>query len=120
DEFALTHVGLNKLFLAAGGSWLHQYSRRIDDRSDSNLVVWKAVGTMRDPTGFPVPKGEHAQVDLRDGSPQIKGWTEDRLLEARKFIMERAESRAENRVIRKFLAIRSKWKEADIRKPFVV
>lgn len=120
DEYALTHVALNKLFIAAGGTWVYDHCGRVDDRTNSLVVEWTCLARMKDPTGSFVEAPGTKRVDLSDGSPETKGWTADRINEARRFIIELAESKAQNRAIRKLLGIRGKYKMTDIAKPFVV
>src|SRR5439155_10873 len=59
--------------------------------------------------------------DLRDGSPQLKGWKPAQIEEARKHGLRNCEARAINAAIREAgCGIRQKYKVEDLAKPFVV
>ncbi|MBW2264514.1 MAG: hypothetical protein JRG91_21315 [Deltaproteobacteria bacterium] len=121
---ALSKTALAKLSQAARISWDSQKSGRIDDGSDSLYCHFRAVGYWPDFSGTHVLEisGEK-QLDLRTGSPMVArlgGEDKKQVLEMRAFILEHAESKARNRAIRQALALKSKYTEDELGRPFVV
>lgn len=137
DERGLGRIGLDMIAAAAGISWLpHPHSRRTDDGRTPYLWSFTVVGafTAMDGTIQTLPPGS-AEVDLRDGSDQIGGWTpakwranngqniggwsEKRVHQARRFGLALAETKARLRAIRS-LGIRQKYSVAELAKPFLI
>ena len=73
-EVSLGKTGLQKIAHAAGINWIE--SRRIDDGRTPSYWSWTCIGQVIDFDGTPrrLPPGS-VEIDLRDGSPQIGGWT---------------------------------------------
>lgn len=120
SEVSLTKVALDRITGAAGINWDLILSGRLDDRSEPDYCLFRAVGTMKDFDGTVRQIGAERDIDLRNGSPTIKGWSEKRLKKAREYLHPMTESKARNRAIRQALAIRGKYRISDLRKPFVV
>ncbi len=128
---ALSKTALAKLSQAARISWDSMKSGRIDDGSDPHYCHFRAVGYWPDFSGTHVLEicGEK-QMDLRDGSPmleKLKAAAEKKhkspeasIRELRAFILEHAESKARNRAIRQALALKSKYTEQELQRPFIV
>ncbi len=127
DMQGLSRVALDKVFAAAGGTWIR--SRRIDDGKDPHYCAWEAVGLVRTFDGQMRELPGNVEIDARDGSPQIaeiiekaKAGRRDpgkQIMELRKFLLRHAESKAMNRAVAK-LGIRRGYKADEIAKPFAV
>lgn len=117
---ALSKNALDMIAQAAGISWVPEKSGRVDTGIDPNYVHFVATGKVRDFDGSIREESRHRQIDLRDGSPTYTKMTPAQRPKAREFILEQAESKAKNRVIRAFLAIRGSYTAAEIAKPFVI
>jgi hypothetical protein len=76
-EVSLGKTGLLKIAHAAGITWVE--SHRTDDGHSPYYWAWTAVGEVVDFDGTRrrLPPGS-VEIDLRDGSPQIGGWTVDK------------------------------------------
>lgn len=145
DQRALNRVGLLKIATAAGIKWTPNTGRR-DDGSERYLWQYFAEGLVDTPDGsYQIISGE-VEIDLRDGSPQVGGWTPDawaalmqtnqklpkdqrkfaingwsdrRLQQARAMGLRLAESKAKNRAIRS-LGLQQVYSVQELAKPFVV
>jgi hypothetical protein len=136
DILGLSRVALDKIFAAAGGTWVR--SHRLDDGRDPHYCAWTAVGAVRMFDGQIRELPGSVELDARDGSPQvveIRAKAEDRkkkypndrnhdggarqLLELRKFLLRHAESKGMNRAVAK-LGIRRSYKRGELKKPFAV
>ncbi len=146
EERALSKVALVKIAQAAGISWVPEYTGRVDDRKTPNLWEYRAVGVYTAFDGQIQTIEGTVEIDLRDGSPQIGGWTPEawaqiveankrlpkdkqtwniggwsdkRVLQARQFGLRLAEAKAMNAAIRS-LGLRQKYSARELEKPFVV
>jgi hypothetical protein len=119
-EFALTGHALDKIAAAAGVTWVWQACGRIDDGSDPHYCHYRMVGRVRDFDGTIREMPGDKEVDYRDGSPQIIGFTEKQLTQARQHILSLAQSKAAYRALRKLLQIKSSYSKSELAKPFVV
>lgn len=145
DQRALNRVGLLKIATAAGIKWTPNTGRR-DDGTERYLWQYFAEGLVDTPDGsYQIISGE-VEIDLRDGSPQIGGWTPEawaelmranqklpkdqrrfaingwsdrRLQQARAVGLRLAESKAKNRAIRS-LGLQQVYSVQELAKPFVV
>lgn len=126
----LGKVALDKLAAAAGISWDALASGRLDDGSDPHYCHFRAVGSYRSFDGSRLSLSGEVEIDLRVGSPQVeemitkaagkeRGVADKQILEARKFILRHAESKARNRAVR-CLGLRTSYTPAELQKPFVV
>lgn len=133
-DVGLSKVALNKLAGAAGICWSTE-SRRMDDGSDRQYVHWCSVGHVRDFSGQLVPHVANKRMDLRDDSPtardlqnrsenkarrtggQVADWR-SQLRDMRLFILEHAETKAKNRLLRDALHLRTSYTADELRKPF--
>ena len=118
-EAAIAKVGLLKISQAAGVTWDPRYCGRTDDRKERYYWEYKAVGTYIDFTGTPQTIQATFELDLRDGSPALKGFTPAQIDATRRVGLRICESKAMNAAIRE-LGIRQKYRKADLEKPFVV
>lgn len=115
---ALTKTALNRIAKAVGVSWDDRRSHRTDRGDVPNFASYKAVGHFRDFDGtWRTIEGEK-QMDLTDGSERARTMKPGELSEARKFIAEHAQTKAQLRAIRS-LGIRSSYTEQELDKPFV-
>lgn len=115
---ALTKSALNRIAKAVGVSWDPRQSHRTDNGDVPNFASYKAVGHFRDFDGtWRTIEGEK-QMDLTDGSERAKTMKAGELSEARKFIAEHAQTKAQLRAIRS-LGIRSNYAKEELSKPFV-
>lgn len=93
-------TALNRIGKAIGINWDTRLSHRTDDGKDPCFASYKAVGHYRDFDGtWRTVEGEK-QMDLRDGSERAKSMKSGELSEARKFIAEHAQTKAQLRAIR--------------------
>lgn len=146
EERALSKVALVKIAQAAGISWVPEYTGRVDDRKTPHLWEYRAVGVYTAFDGQVQTIEGTVEIDLRDGSAQIGGWTPEawaklseenkrlpkekqvwniggwsdkRVLQARQFGLRLAEAKAMNAAIRS-LGLRQKYTAKELEKPFVV
>lgn len=115
---ALHKTALNRIAKAVGISWDPRQSHRTDRGDIPNFASYKAVGHFRDFDGtWRTIEGEK-QMDLTDGSERAKTMKPGELSEARKFVAEHAQTKAQLRAIRS-LGIRSSYSKEELDKPFV-
>jgi len=118
DEVALAKIGLRKLAECAG---ISTETFRTDPRTIPHYWEVKAVATYTGIDGSKIRREATKEWDLRDGSPQLRGWKPDQIQEARKHGLRNCEARAINAVIRESgCGIRQKYSRAELQKPFVV
>jgi len=116
-EVAIAKKGLRKL-AEAGGISTQTYELPTSDR-----YYWKvkAVATYRGLDGTPISREATKEWDLRDGSPQLRGWKPDQVQEGRKHGLRNCEARAINAAIRECgCGIDQKYSAEQLRKPFLV
>lgn len=129
---------LDQVAGAAGVKWDPQLGGRVDDGSNPHYCHYKAVGHVTHFDGTEAVLVREKQMDLRDGSPFISKLIKDaenakdkrgnprprdpsnQIIELRGFILEHAESKAKNRVVRSLGMKTSYTKEELLSKPFVV
>lgn len=116
NEVAIAKIGLRKL---AEGAGMSLETLRMDPRTIPFYWEVKAIATYRGIDGAMVRREATKEWDLRDGSPQLKGWKIPQIEEARKHGLRNCEARAINAVIREF-GIRQKYTREELAKPFVV
>lgn len=117
-ECSLTKVGLDKLAAAAGISWNALQSGRTDDRKTEHVCSWRAVGSYLSPFGERLTLVGEVTLDLRKGSPYTRAWSDKQVVAAQAKLVERAESLAMNRAIRK-LGLPGKMRQEQAGKPFI-
>ena len=116
EDRSLTKVALNKIASAAGASFT---TTRTDPRTIPNYWEMRARLTYTDFDGSPRVIERTAEVDLRDGSPQVNGMKPGQISQARRFGLRLAEAKACNAAARDAWGIPSKLTTADLQKPFV-
>lgn len=141
-KYGITKIGLDKFAAAANISWHPGYTGRVDDGAEQWFRRYRAVGIVLGLDATPRLLTAHKSIDLRDGkwgdktttwdgkSKTVKvvveggkdaiGMTEAALQEARKFIDEQCESKAMNRVLRKFAFIKGLYTRQELERPFVI
>lgn len=119
-DVAFKREALLKMWMAAGARELGTY--REDDGTDPYLVRWRFTAAVQDFSGNWVPAQATKEIDLRETSAAAQAMKDKRgqLSQQRQDIVQLAESKAQNRVIRKLLGIRQKYTAEEIRKPFVL
>lgn len=117
-KYGLTKIALDKIAAAAGLSWHPAYTGRVDDNSDPLFRTYRACGVVTNLDGTPRLITAHKTLDLRDGAPH--GMTTDQLREARKHIDALCESKAMNRVIRKYAFIKGLYERDELKRPFII
>lgn len=145
DQRALNRVGLARVATAAGVKWTPNCGRR-DDGKTPNFWEYYAEGLVDTPDGsYQVVTGS-VEIDLRDGSAQIGGWTPEqwaavmkenerksrdekvwningwsdkRVQQARSRGHALAETKAKNRAVRS-LGLQQVYTETELDKPFVI
>lgn len=141
-ERAIAKGGLLKLCRAAGVWWTERTGRR-DTRAHPYVWEYYAEGQIRTVEDEPLLLTGTVEVDLRDGSAQIggwtpeawatlvrtkrkkagltiNGWTEQRVLEARAMGLRHAETKAKLSAIRGGLGLQSTYTVAELARPFLV
>lgn len=118
-KLALHRSALDQLAAAAGMTWQPHLCKRIDDGRQKHLWSWQMAATLRTFDGTVRQIVRSRTVDLRDGSAEIDGWTDKRLVGARTHGAALAESKAANRVVRAALGIKGGYTKAEAAKPFV-
>jgi hypothetical protein len=117
-EVALAKVGLRKLAECAGISYR---TERTDGRRIPNYWEFKAIASYRGIDGSTITREATKEWDLRDGSPQMRGWTGNQIEEGRKHGLRNCEARAINAAIRECgCGIKQKYTRDELKKPFVV
>lgn len=117
-KVALAKVGLRKLAECAG---ISTRTERTDDRRILNYWEFKAIASYRGIDGSIVTREATKEWDLRDGSPQMKGWTANQIEEGRKHGLRNCEARAINAAIRECgCGIKQAYTREELKKPFVV
>ncbi len=148
-ERAPSKLGLLKVSQAAGLTIVPQYSRRTDDRTIQHYWEFATVFAYLAYDGTPQLLQGTVEVDLRDDSAQIGGWTpekwralvkkngeildrdrhakvkwgingwsEARVLQARRFGLRSAESKSMTAAIRN-LGLKQKYSLDELAKPFI-
>lgn len=117
-EVSLAKVGLRKLAECAG---ISTQTERTDDRRIQHYWEFKAIASYRSIDGAIVTRQATKEWDLRDGSPQMKGWTQNQIEEGRKHGLRNCEARAINAAIRECgCGIKQKYTREELKKPFVI
>lgn len=140
DERAPSKIGLNKIASLAGVNWVHDQCGRRDPMTIQNFWIYHVTGVYLSYDGTPQTITGEKEIDYRDGSAQIggwsmaaweelkrktpeakniNGWSAQRVMQARCNGAERAETGAIERAIRT-LGIKHTYKVAELAKPFVV
>lgn len=115
-ERAIAKKGLRKLAEGAGIS-TQTYELATTDRYHWKV---KAVATYRGIDGTTLTREATKEWDLRDGSPQMRGWKPDQIQEGRKHGLRNCEARAINAAIRECgCGIDQKYTVEQLRKPFI-
>lgn len=141
SDRAFTRTGIKKIEQLAGISWLPTASRRTDPRSQQFLWEYESWCGLLGYDGQPRTQKGTAEIDLRDGSPQIGGWTkadwlaavekdkekakingwsEKRVMQARQFGLRLAEAKSESAAVRAALGLRSAYPADELKHPFIV
>jgi hypothetical protein len=117
DEVAIAKIGLRKLAECAGIS----YRTEIIKTGVRFHWIVKCIASYRGVDGSVIQRDATKEWDLTDGSPQLKGWTENQVSEGRKHGLRNCEARAINAAIRECgCGIKQKYLRADLAKPFVI
>jgi hypothetical protein len=142
-ERGISRIGLQKISQCAGISWDPIHSGRTDTRKIMHLWEFRMIGVLFNFEGQPVTLHGTGEVDLRDESAQIGGWTpalwrqeldaahaerrdvkpiggwsDRRVLSARAHGLPRCETQAMERAIRS-IGIRHIYTVDELSKPFV-
>lgn len=145
-ERAINAVGLSRISQAAGIVWHPQLTTRTDDRRILHYWEFRAVAILQTYDGTWLNLSATKEIDLRDGSAQIGGWTperwdaliqrnasatndkkewtiagwsEKRVLQTRVNGLRLAETKAKNAAIRS-IGLRHKYSVEELEQPFVV
>lgn len=137
-EVALSKNGLTKLARAAGLEYVPQMSGRMDDNTDLGYRSFRAVYRLRTPSGGYEYFEGNKEVDTRAGgaveasvrkaaskkefgsAAARDAYVTTEIARAREHALSNAETKAKLRAIREALAIKSKYAQADLARPFVV
>lgn len=116
NEVALTHDALMRLWNAAGGQFVDSHA----ENQELHFIEWKCAGRVREMGGMWTTEWASRRIDLRPGSSEILGQTTGQIEQQRRDIYQLAESKAQNRVVRKLIGIRQKYPVAEIEWPFII
>lgn len=120
NERAPSKVLLDKIAAAAGLTWLPAGCGRTDDGTDPYVCEWRMTGEIVDFDGTRRRIVRTKRVDFRDGSPQLAPMKPGQIPQQRSVIVELAESKAANRVIRAALSLKQKYTVEELQRPFVI
>jgi hypothetical protein len=139
QKFSLAKCALDKIAYAASIQFDPVNTKRIDDGSDSDIVVWQAVGAIRKPDGTIVVIKKTYEMNLKTREAELRKEAEDKkannklkkgetvedyvkknLIQLRKWKIPRAETGAYNRVIRSLVALKSSYTIQELQQPFIV
>lgn len=118
-ERAINRVGLMKLSQAAGVSWDAALSGRTDDRKERFYWEYKAVGHYVGFDGNLQTIIGTFELDLRNDSPAMKGFTDSQITATRKSGLRICESKAQAAAVRQ-LGLKQKYTAEELKKPFVI
>lgn len=119
DERALGKVGLLKIAQAAGIQWDPNHCRRMDDGRVPLYWRWQYFGWVRTHDGQLTPVSGSRELDLRDGSAEMKRMTAPQLPGARAAGNELCETKAMLRAIRT-LGLKQSYTLDELKKPFLI
>lgn len=119
-EVILTRVANDRIAAAGGVRWKATECGREDDHSDPYYIHYKMTGEIQTFDGDYRDVVGDRELDYRDGSATVRGWTPRRLERARKSILALAVSMASNNAIRRAFSMPSSFPLAQARKYFVV
>jgi len=130
-ELSHTKHGIDKLAAAAGVNWDWRACGRLDNGSDPHYCHYRMVGIVKDFDGTVRNCIGDKEVDLRDGSEQLKAMvtTDDKkntvpnvkqIAQQRQNILSLAQSKAANRALRSLLQIKHSYSAIELKYPFVV
>lgn len=124
---ALSSAKLQDIANAAGVSWDHQASGRLDDGSDPHFCHFRAVGYAKDFDGTLRQIFGHHQTDLRADSENVlkggkggKPMSDGDVQAKRRHILTQTETKARSRAIAKGLGLRRAYPPQDLNKPFAI
>lgn len=117
-EVALSKSGLEKVAQAAGITI--DDIVRVDSRTVPHLYTYRVTGHWLGFDGNLIARIAHKTLDLRDGSPDIKGFTANQIEQARRHGEAVCESKAINRMYRQY-GLRQKYQQRELaERPFIV
>lgn len=141
-KLALGGLGLSKLSAAAGIRWVE--SGVVEERTrrpDGHVYVRvRSTGAVLQPNGEAYLISAHKEIDTGDlaeqyasdirkkavrekksiTDAQVDAQVRERVLQVREHVLSLAESKAQNRVIRKLLTLRQVYTKQELQRPFVV
>lgn len=118
DLYALTRSPLLDFWASAGGSFVR--SNREDDGRDPYLVRYAVMGAVKGLDGQILTSEMSKEIDMRDGSEMAKSKTPGDLAKSRQNILQLAESKAQNRVIRALLGVNPSYTLEELTSGFVL
>lgn len=118
DEVALSKVGLEKLAQCAGISI--DEIERVDSGTVPHVYRYRVYGHWIGFDGARIDRVAGKTLDLRDGSPEIKGFKDNQIEQARRHAESVCESKAINRLYRQY-GVKQKFTKGELRdRPFIV
>lgn len=117
-QYRLTKIALDKIAAAGGISWHPAYTGRVDDESQPHYCRYRACAVVMGLDGKERMETDHKGLDLRDGASH--GMQPKELEQARKHIEAHTESRAKNRVVRRFAFIKGGYSIEELQRPFII
>src|SRR5205085_992667 len=139
---ALSALALTKLANAAGIKWIPELCKVLERtrRDDGTYIRFQAGGAVRQPNGEWHVEIAEKDLDTADAAEQLEDgyrrklkagrakFSEDdipemvrrEILQLREFLLGHVETKAKNRVIRRFLELRQTYTVQELAKPFAV
>lgn len=114
DEVAIAKVGLRRLALAGGWNLSADVLK-----ADRNYWVLRGYNRFVGLDGAVQTFAATEEYDLRDGSPQIRSWSQAQKEAARAHGLRGGEARALNAACREY-GVKQKWTRRELLKPFAI
>jgi hypothetical protein len=117
-EVALSKTGLEKIAQCAGISI--DDSKRVDTGTVPHVWSYRVAGHWIGFDGNRIDRVANKTIDFRDGSPDIKGFTANQIVQARRHGEAICESKALNRLYRQY-GLKQKYTQRELtERPFIV
>lgn len=116
-EVALSKVGLEKIAACAGINIAK--SVRTDSRTVEHVYSYYVEGWWIGFDGARVDRKANKSIDLRDGSPDLKGMGAAQIAQTRRHGEAICETKAQNRLYRQY-GVKQKYAQEELRSPFIV
>lgn len=117
QEVALSKTGLERIAQSAGISI--DEIQRVDSGDVALVWTYRVYGHWIGFNGQRIDRVATKTLDLRDSSPEIKGFTANQIEQARRHGEAVCESKAINRLYRQY-GLKQKFQRSELERPFIV